>query len=200
MKKIQLDILDLSSSAEKNRSYAIVLGEMHGFRRIPIVIGAFEAQAIVVSLENIRPGRPLTHDLFHSFLQVFSIELLEVVIYKYEESVFFSKLVCLKDGVVVEIDSRTSDALALAVRVSCPIYTYETVLEATGSVMNPRGATPNEELLKAQQLLMEEEDANEDELISLSLKDLEELLEEVLKQEDYAAAIAIRDEIERRKK
>lgn len=197
MKKIELDIIALSSSAEKNQTYAIILGETNGSRRIPIVIGAFEAQAIVVSLENIKPGRPLTHDLFHSFLQVYQIEIIEVVIYKYEESVFYAKLVCLKEGDIVEIDSRTSDSLALAVRVGCPIFTYETVMQATGSMMNSEGLGSTTAEIE---LGIEEDDvdSDEDDLKSLALSDLESLLEEVLRQEDYVSAIAIRDEIARR--
>src|SRR5215217_2030251 len=120
MKKIELEIVALSSSVTQTHSYAVVLGEINGLRRLPIVIGAFEAQAIVVALERIKPSRPLTHDLFYNFMLSFNIELQEVLIYKLEEGIFFAQLVCSNGKEVIEIDSRTSDALALAVRIGCP--------------------------------------------------------------------------------
>ena len=130
MKKIELEIVALSHSITQNNSYAIVLGEMDGQRRMPIVIGAFEAQAIAVALERMQPTRPLTHDLFFWFMGKFGIELLEVLIYKLEDGIFFAKLLCLQNNdEIIEVDSRTSDALALAVRANCRIYTYENVIE-----------------------------------------------------------------------
>src|SRR3954468_4465131 len=127
MKKIELEIVALSHSITQTHSYAVVLGEVDGLRRLPIVIGGFEAQAIAVALERMQPSRPLTHDLFANFMTTFNIELTEVVIYKLEEGIFFAKLVCNNpNGESVEIDSRTSDALAMAVRANCKIYTYET--------------------------------------------------------------------------
>ncbi len=136
MKKIELEITALSSSVTQTHSYAVVLGEINGLRRLPIVIGAFEAQAIVVALERIKPSRPLTHDLFYNFMLSFSIELQEVLIYKLEEGIFFAQLVCTSGTETIEIDSRTSDALALAVRIGCPIFTYENILEAAGLFMD----------------------------------------------------------------
>ncbi len=201
MKKIELDILALSSSAEKEKSqtYAIILGEKHGSRKIPIIIGAFEAQAIVVSLENIKPGRPLTHDLFHNFLEIFQINILEVIIYKFEESVFYAKLVCMKDDEIVEIDARTSDSIALAVRVGCPIFTFENIMQAAGSMMD--GSSIHLEALEA---ASEQDDESEGtdatSLSSLSLGELDTLLNEALANEDYQLAITIRDEINKRKK
>src|SRR5580658_4193327 len=132
MKKIELEIVALSHSITQTHSYAVVLGEVDGLRRLPIVIGGFEAQAIAVALERMQPSRPLTHDLFANFMTTFGIELREVVIYKLEEGIFFSKLICRHDGETIEIDSRTSDALALAVRANCKIYTYDTILESAG--------------------------------------------------------------------
>ncbi len=132
MKKIELEIVALSHSITQTHSYAVVLGEVDGLRRLPIVIGGFEAQAIAVALERMQPSRPLTHDLFANFMTTFGIELTEVLIYKLEEGIFFSKLMCRHEGENVEIDSRTSDALAMAVRANCKIYTYENILEMAG--------------------------------------------------------------------
>lgn len=200
MKKIELNILALSSSAEKTQTYAIILGEKGGTRKIPIVIGAFEAQAIVVSLDNIKPGRPLTHDLFYTFIQTFEIEVLEVIIYKFEESVFYAKLVCMKDGEITEIDARTSDSIALAVRIGCPIFTYENIIQATGSLMDGSLTIPSSLLGEVD----EEDDidniADASSLTHLSINELEQLLEEALNNEDYDMAIAIRDELNKRTK
>jgi len=132
MKKIELEIVALSHSITQTHSYAVVLGEVNGLRRLPIVIGGFEAQAIAVALERMQPSRPLTHDLFANFMATFAIDLSEVIIYKLEEGIFFAKLVCQANGETIEIDSRTSDALALAVRANCRIYTFENILETAG--------------------------------------------------------------------
>lgn len=199
MKKIELNILALSSSAEKTQSYAIILGEKNGTRKIPIVIGAFEAQAIVVSLDNIKPGRPLTHDLFYTFIQTYGVEIMEVVIYKFEESVFFAKLVCMKDGEVTEIDARTSDSIALAVRIGCPIFTFENIIQATGSMMDGSINLPTNVMDEDEEEAEEELDDNAS-LASLSLSELEQLLDDALNNEDYDMAIAIRDEINKRPK
>jgi bifunctional DNase/RNase len=198
MKKIELDILALSSSAERNQTYAIILGEKNGTRKVPIVIGAFEAQAIVVSLENIKPGRPLTHDLFYNFLNLFEINILEVIIYKFEESVFYAKLVCIKDDEVVEIDARTSDSIALAVRVGCPIYTYENIMQATGSMMD--GSHVHIAALEDSENNDDEDYIDESDLTHLTNTELETMLNDALLNEDYQLAIVIRDEINKRKK
>ena len=134
MRKIELDIVALSHSVTQSNNYAVVLGEREGARRLPIVIGAFEAQAIAVAIENMTPNRPLTHDLFKNTLDTFNIQLKEVVINNLLEGIFYARLICLKDGEIIEIDSRTSDALALSVRFKCPIYTYEFILDAAGVV------------------------------------------------------------------
>src|SRR4051794_14589213 len=139
MKKIELEIVALSHSISQNHSYAVVLGEVNGLRRLPIVIGGFEAQAIAVALERMQPSRPLTHDLFANFMDTFGIELAEVVIYKLEEGIFFAKLICHHGADTIEIESRTSDALALAVRASCRIYTYERILEDAGLFLDQSG-------------------------------------------------------------
>ena len=135
MKKIELEIVALSHSITQTHSYAVVLGEVNGLRRLPIVIGGFEAQAIAVALERMQPSRPLTHDLMKNFMMAFNVELHEIVINDLQEGIFYSKLLCSTDHDTVEIDSRTSDALALAVRFGCPIYTYENILESAGILM-----------------------------------------------------------------
>src|ERR1700748_1759381 len=132
MKKIELEIVALSHSITQTHSYAVVLGEVDGLRRLPIVIGGLKAQAIAVALERMQPSRPLTHDLFANFMSTFAIDLNEVIIYKLEEGIFFAKLICQNDNETIEIDSRTSDALALAVRANCKIYTYENILKTPG--------------------------------------------------------------------
>ncbi len=199
MKKIELEIVALSSSVTQTQSYAVVLGEVNGLRRLPIVIGAFEAQAIVVALERIKPSRPLTHDLFYNFMVSFNIELKEVLIYKLEEGIFFAKLICRSSGnETIEIDSRTSDALALAVRIGCAIYTYENILEAAGLFMDQPNANISVEVSKETATSDHNADPGATDLRSLSLEELNKLLHQVLENEDYMQAIAIRDEIKNR--
>jgi uncharacterized protein len=202
MKKIELEIVALSHSITQTHSYAVVLGEVDGLRRLPIVIGGFEAQAIAVALERMQPSRPLTHDLFASFMTTFGIELTEVVIYKLEEGIFFSKLMCRHDGDKIEIDSRTSDALALAVRANCKIYTYEKILETAGLYLDQtETGESTEEAKPAATIPVGSKSAGPDsEMKNMSLDDLEKLLMQVLEQEDYVRAINIRDEINSRKK
>src|SRR5205085_1141901 len=135
MKKIELEIVALSHSITQTHSYAVVLGEVNGLRRLPIVIGGFEAQAIAVALERMQPSRPLTHDLLKNFMNAFNVDLQEIIINDLQEGIFYSKLVCVNEHDTVEIDSRTSDALALAVRFGCPVYTYDHILESAGILM-----------------------------------------------------------------
>lgn len=197
MKKIELEIVALSHSITQTHSYAVVLGEVNGLRRIPIVIGGFEAQAIAVALERMQPSRPLTHDLFANFMTTFGIELVEVIIYKLEEGIFFAKLVCQGED-TIEIDSRTSDALALAVRAGCKIYTYENILDTAGMyVDNPEKAS--EETEAAVPAEKKKADTRSD-LKNMSMEELKTLLQQVLDQEDYVMAITIRDEINSREK
>ncbi|MEO6540866.1 MAG: bifunctional nuclease family protein [Ferruginibacter sp.] len=192
MKKIELEIVALSHSITQTHSYAVVLGEINGLRRLPIVIGGFEAQAIAVALERMSPSRPLTHDLMKNFMMAFNVELHEVVINDLQEGIFYSKLVCSSANDTVEIDSRTSDALALAVRFGCPIYTYDTILDQAGILMEDDGKTKSTTAVTT-------ETGGSDDLKALSLEELEGLLAEVLDHEDYIRAIAIRDEIKSRK-
>ncbi len=192
MKKIELEIVALSHSITQTHSYAVVLGEVNGLRRLPIVIGGFEAQAIAVALERMQPSRPLTHDLMKNFMLAFNIELHEIIINDLQEGIFYSKLVCSTDHDTVEIDSRTSDAVALAVRFGCPIYTYDNILDSAGILM--------EEDDKKKKVVVSHNDAASDDLKKLSIVELEHLLNEVLEQEDYIKAASIRDEIKGRKK
>lgn len=204
MKKIELEIVALSHSITQTHSYAVVLGEVNGLRRLPIVIGGFEAQAIAVALERMQPSRPLTHDLFANFMNTFGVDLAEVVIYKLEEGIFFAKLVCSNEGETVEIDSRTSDALALAVRAGCRIYTYENILEAAGLYLDAtegvRAETSEEGATAAPVTGSKVSSGGGDsDLKNMPLEELERLLQQVLEQEDYVRAITIRDEINERK-
>lgn len=188
MTKIELDIIALHHSVGQNPNYAMVLGEVNGNRRLPIVIGAYEAQAIAVSMENMSPNRPLTHDLFKNTIQTFEIELKEVVINNLLEGIFYSRLICVRGSEVFEIDSRTSDAIALAVRFECPIFVYENILDEAGIVFeegDPVADTPKKS------------EKSED-IRDMSLSDLQQLLKQVLESEDYEWAARIRDEIKRR--
>ena len=195
MEKIKLDIVGLSYSQTQSGAYALVLGESEGKRRLPIIIGGFEAQAIAIELEKMTPSRPLTHDLFKNFADEFDIHVQEVIIYNLVEGIFFAKLICEKEGKEVEIDSRTSDAIALAVRFNCNIYTYEFVLSSAGIILEDdveeEGAYEEEDV-----------DLNEltrDPVETYSLDDLEKRMQEAIDNEDYEMASKIRDEINRRK-
>lgn len=199
MKKIELEIVALSHSITQTHSYAVVLGEVNGLRRLPIVIGGFEAQAIAVALEKMQPSRPLTHDLMKNFMSAFTIDLHEIIISDLQEGIFYSKLICSSDNDTIEIDSRTSDALALAVRFGCPVYTYEHILESAGILMEDTGSTGKKKR-PATVTTQEERSSAKDDLRSMSLEELHTLLNDVLEHEDYIRAIAIRDEINNRSK
>lgn len=197
MRKIELEIVALSHSITQTHSYAVVLGEVNGLRRLPIVIGGFEAQAIAVALEKMHPSRPLTHDLMKNFMSAFNVDLTEIIINDLQEGIFYSKLLCVSEHDTVEIDSRTSDALALAVRFGCPIYTYEHILESAGILMEDSGKKKKS---STSSVAAKEEMPHNEDLKTLSLEELNSLLNEVLEQEDYIRAIAIRDEINNRKR
>lgn len=202
MKKVELEIVALSHSITQTHSYAVVLGEVEGLRKLPIVIGGFEAQAIAVALERMQPSRPLTHDLFTNFMASFGIDLSEVVIYKLEEGIFFAKLVCQNGSETLEIDARTSDAIALAVRVNCRIYTYENILDAAGLYLD-QGEGEGTASAEGEEPKTKSAAAGggfDKDLRTLSLDELNTMLQQVLEQEDYVRAIPIRDEINRRKK
>jgi uncharacterized protein len=192
MHKVELEIIALSHSITQSNSYAVILGEVGGSRRLPIVIGGFEAQAIAVALENMQPARPLTHDLMKNFMTSFDVALQEVYICDLQEGIFYAKLVCFTANDTIEIDSRTSDAIALAVRFGCPIYVNNSILEQAG-LENEGGEkkiNPVTSIVSGT--------TNENDLASMSIEALHELLNEVLEQEDYIRAIDIRDEIAKR--
>ncbi|MGB3546206.1 MAG: bifunctional nuclease family protein [Saprospiraceae bacterium] len=194
MKKIELDIVALSHSVTQSNNYAVVLGELDGARRLPVVIGAFEAQAIAVAIEGMVPNRPLTHDLFKNTLDTFDIGLQEIVINNLVEGIFYARLICLRNGELIEIDSRTSDAIALSVRFKCPIYTYEFILDTAGIVLE------EDENTGAYEVSMEEvEEEKTKSLGSVSIDELQQQLDQVLREENYERAAQIRDEISRRK-
>jgi hypothetical protein len=199
MKKIELEIVALSHSITQTHSYAVVLGEINGLRRLPIVIGGFEAQAIAVALEKMQPSRPLTHDLMKNFMTAFAVDLHEIIISDLQEGIFYSKLVCSNENDTIEIDSRTSDAIALAVRFGCPIFTYENILESAGILMED--STSSKKKKSKQEVLVEEDQpTGHEDLKTMTLPELETLLNDVLEHEDYMRAIAIRDEINNRSK
>lgn len=200
MKKIELEIVALSHSITQTHSYAVVLGEISGLRRLPIVIGGFEAQAIAVALEKMQPSRPLTHDLMKNFMTAFSITLHEIIICDLQEGIFYSKLVCSTEHDTVEIDSRTSDAIALAVRFGCPIYTYENILESAGILMEDTASASKKKKVKQEVMVEGDRPTGNEDLKTMTLDELNNLLNEVLEGEDYIRAIAIRDEINSRNK
>lgn len=196
MDKIKLEIAGLSYSQTQSGAYALVLAESNGKRRLPIIIGGFEAQAIAIELENMTPSRPLTHDLFKNFAEQYQININEIIIYNLVEGIFFAKLYCEQNGVEIQIDSRTSDAIALAVRFECPIYTYEFVLSQAGIILEDEENSEDESDLIDEEYDMD--DFNADPVERLTLSELELKLKESIDNEDYEAASKIRDEIKRR--
>lgn len=201
MKKVKLDIVGLSYSQTQSGAYALVLGEVNGRRRLPIIIGAFEAQAIAIEIEKMTPTRPLTHDLFKSFANLYNIEISEIIIYNLVDGVFFAKLICTDGQNTQEIDARTSDAIALAVRFNATIYTYEFILSSAGIVIEG-----NDFLFLENMDAITKEHSSEDMQTSipvsgyqsLSTEELQQKLEEALTEEAYEKAARIRDEIARR--
>jgi len=194
MEKIRLEIIGMSYSQSQSGAYALILGERNGKRRLPIIIGGFEAQAIAIELEKIKTPRPLTHDLFKSFSDAFHIVLTEVVINKFSEGVFYAELICSDGTEEKVIDSRTSDAIALALRFSCPIFTYENILVAAGIQMEEESELPSTSE-QTEEPAIETHDKYPD----LSIGDLEEMLRIAVNNEEYEKASQIRDEIKKRK-
>jgi uncharacterized protein len=195
MKRVKLKVMGISYSQTQSGAYALILIEENGERRIPIIIGGFEAQAIVIKLENLDPPRPLTHDLFKKFADEFNISVSEVMIYKLEEGVFFSKLVCRNDEKSYSIDSRTSDAVAIALRFGCPIYITEEILDKAGITISPSDGDVS---ASADVDSIFEPDTTK--YASYNDEELYKLIDEAVKTEDYERAASIRDEIEKRKK
>jgi hypothetical protein len=197
MNRIKLNVLGISYSQTQSGAYALVLSEEEGKRRIPIIIGGFEAQAIAIQLEGLTPPRPLTHDLFVSFAKSFAVELISVQIYKLEEGVFFSKLHCSNDKKEIFIDARTSDAIALALRFNCPIYTTEDILDKAGIVLDidedENLSTEEQDVPKAKNT-----PSHTDTYSSMSITELKASLNEAVLNEDYEKASRIRDEIKKR--
>jgi len=192
LKKIDRNIVGLSYSQAQSNSYALVLGETNGKRRLPIVIGHYEAQAIALELEKMKPSRPLTHDLFYNFAKTFGINIIEVQITKFHEGIFYATLVCDNGIRLHEIDSRTSDAVALSIRFHCPIFTTEDIMSQAGILFEDE--EPSAE---------SSDTAPDDDLYSdfrnLNLSELEEELQKAVDAEDYEKASLIRDEIRKRK-
>ena len=192
MEKIQLEIVGLSYSQTQSGAYALVLSEVEGNRRLPIIIGGFEAQAIAIELEKMVPTRPLTHDLFKNFATTFDIQVKEVIIYNLVEGIFYSKLICEQNGETREIDARTSDAIAIGVRFNCPVYTYETILSSAGIMLDETDVEDDDFFSEPE--IEEEKDA----IDTLSIEELENQLNQAIANEDYELASKIRDEINRR--
>jgi bifunctional DNase/RNase len=194
VKKVKLEIVGLSYSQTQTGAYALVLGEAKGKRRLPIIIGGFEAQAIAIELEKMTPSRPLTHDLFKTFAEGFNISVSEVIIYNLVEGIFFAKLICNDGEKNVEIDARTSDAIALAVRFTCPINTYEFILSQAGIILDDEALAAVSESTECR-VEIEETD-----YLKKSTEELKQMLETALSEEDYEKASNIRDELNNRKK
>ena len=205
MKKIQLEILGLSSSQSQSGSFALILGEKGGNRRLPIIIGMFEAQSIAIQIEKISPNRPLTHDLFKSFAEHVHVVILEVVISDLKEGVFYSRIVCSDGATTFDIDARPSDAIAIGLRFGVPIFTVESVLSEAGIILS--------DLDEAESEAEEDDDEDEDSDLpkasraqpeprepsgQVSLDELTKMLAQALEKEDYEKAAKIRDELNKR--
>ena len=195
MNKLKLDIVGLSYSQTQSGAYALVLGEVNGRRRLPIVIGSFEAQAIAIEIEKMTPTRPLTHDLFKSFATAFQINVQEVIIYNLVDGIFYSKLICNDGKKNIEIDARTSDAIALAVRFECPIYTYEFILSSAGIVIEGKDFVFLDNIEPSDEIKQPLSSG----FNGLSPEELQNKLQEALNDEAYEKAAKIRDEINKRK-
>ncbi len=190
-KKVRLNILGLSYSQTQSGAYALILTEEEGDRRIPIIIGGVEAQAIAIKLEGLTPPRPLTHDLFLSFAQACGVSLVEVLMYKLEEGIFYSELVCQRNnGEIIRLDSRTSDAVALALRFNSPIYTYEDIIQKAGIVIDFENIEETKNSKRSRK--------KETGYSGYSLDELQQMLKTAIEKEDYEKASAIRDEINSR--
>lgn len=194
MSRIKLKVLGLSYSQTQSGAYALVLAEEEGERRIPIIIGGFEAQAIAIELEALKPPRPLTHDLFVNFAMAFKIDIIEVTIHRLEEGIFYSELLCDNGGSRIKIDARTSDAVALAIRFDCPIYTTKDIMDKAGIIL------PVEDNIRTDKAEAKKDDSQKTKYEGKTIKELQEMLDKAIEQEKYEEASHIRDEISRREK
>ncbi|MFT7376336.1 MAG: bifunctional DNase/RNase [Sphingobacteriales bacterium] len=200
MDKIKLEIVGLSYSQTQSGAYALVLGEANGKRRLPIIIGGFEAQAIAIEIEKMTPSRPLTHDLFKSLTGSFGIKLNEVIIYNLVDGIFFAKLICSDGKKEVEIDARTSDAIALAVRFECPVYTYEFILSQAGIVIEGNDFVFLENIENKDEPEKPEipKKSPGENYKKFTKMELEKMLSEAISEENYEAAARLRDELDKR--
>jgi len=199
---VKLNVLGISYSQTQSGAYALILTEENGERRIPIIVGGFEAQSIAIELEGLKPPRPLTHDLFMNFAKVFGITINEVVIYKLEEGVFYSQLQCDNGAENITLDARTSDAIALALRFKCPIYTTEEIIAKAGIVLDFDKENSNQPVVGETEKIRPNSPSSysSTEFKAFSLEELNEILDEAIGNEDYERASKIRDEINIRKK
>jgi len=193
MDKIQLQILGISSG-HTSTSYTLILEEMNGARKLPVIIGAFEAQAIAIEIEKIVPVRPMTHDLIKAFAESFHISIKEVLIHRLQEGVFYASIICSSGDDVHQIDARTSDAIALALRFKCPIYTYETIMQEAGIILSDLEG----EMRPVSEAEEEKKPRSKADLTTYKSEELEKMLEEALDTENYVLAAKIRDEIKKR--
>lgn len=208
MSLVRLNIKGISYSQTQNGAYALILSEMDGERKLPIVIGAFEAQSIAIALEKeIKPPRPLTHDLFKNFADRFEIVIKQVIIHKLVDGVFYSSIICERDGLEEIVDARTSDAIALALRFNAPIFTYKNILDKAGIFLKTTPKKKKDKISKDEESVLEELIGGEDKesiapskqnFSKFSLKELNEMLDEAVANEDYERAASIRDEISKR--
>ena len=199
--KIKLEILGLSSSQSQTGSFALVLGEVEGNRRLPIIIGMFEAQAIAIEIEKITPNRPMTHDLFKTFSDELSYKVIEVLISKLSEGVFYARIVCEHNGNTFEIDARPSDAIAIGLRFEASIFTFEEIMSEAGIVLSDTDDFDDDDLIEQEGeevLEITKEDVSEEGLASIATDTLKEMLDEALKNEEYERAANIRDELSKR--
>ncbi|NQU35737.1 MAG: bifunctional nuclease family protein [Bacteroidetes bacterium] len=196
MKKVKLEIVGMSYSRSQSGAYALILGIPGQKKRLPIIIGSSEAQAIAIELENMKPSRPLTHDLFTNFAKQFEITIKEVIINKFEEGIFFSVLICEKDGERTEIDSRTSDAVALSLRFNCSIFTYQNIIDEAGIMLEDEPIGDDPEAIEKDEI----EEKGSADFTDYLISELEDMLKTAVENENYEEASKIRDEIKRRKK
>ncbi|WP_321300010.1 bifunctional nuclease family protein [Marinifilum fragile] len=198
MGKIKLNVLGLSYSQTQTGAYALVLSEEDGDRRIPIIIGGVEAQSIAIQLEELDPPRPLTHDLFKSFAEAFAVNVTEVNIYRLEEGIFYSELICEKGSNRIRIDSRTSDAVAIALRFKCPIYTTNEIIEKAGIVLSIEGEPQEPTITAPTTDFGSSETSSRSEFSDYSIAQLQSMLDDAIRDEDYEKASLIRDELDKR--